>query len=206
LLRAGAAGEVAAYHENLRGVNGGGYEPSTARVFPTTQDATKAVDYIRGWRELQLIRRTVDADIFQKQNVDVLIAPTARHAAPTVEEVLVPAPAAGGGRGGGGRGAATPAPSTPAAPETPPSRTDPEENTRAFNGYGLPTITVPCGFSKDGMPIGLQISGPRLGEVNVFALAHAYQEATEWHKRKPPLQPDTKVPVLSKSASEQTGG
>jgi aspartyl-tRNA(Asn)/glutamyl-tRNA(Gln) amidotransferase subunit A len=206
LLRAGAAGEVAAYHENLRGVNGGGYEPSTARVFPATQDATKAVDYIRGWRELQLIRRTVDADIFQKQNVDVLIAPTARHAAPTVEEVLVPAPAAGGGRGGGGRGAATPAPSTPAAPETPPSRTDPEENTRAFNGYGLPTITVPCGFSKDGMPIGLQISGPRLGEVNVFALAHAYQEATEWHKRKPPLQPDTKVPVLSKSASEQTGG
>jgi aspartyl-tRNA(Asn)/glutamyl-tRNA(Gln) amidotransferase subunit A len=203
LLRAGAAGEVAAYHENLRGVNGGGYEPSTARVFPTTQDTTKAVDYIRGWRELQLIRRTVDADIFQKQNVDVLIAPTARHAAPTVEEVLVSTPA-GGGRGGGGRGGAAPA--TTPAPETPPTRSDPEENTRPFNGYGLPTITLPCGFSKDGMPIGLQISGPRFGEVNVFALAHAYQEATDWHKRKPPLQPDTKVPVLSKSASEQTGG
>ena len=56
------------------------------------------------------------------------------------------------------------------------------------------------------MPIGLQISGPRFGEVTVFALAHAYQEATEWHKRKPPLEADTKVPVLSKSASEQTGG
>ena len=211
LLRAGAAGEVAAYHENLRGVNGGGYEPSTARVFPAT-DATKAVDYIRGWRELQLIRRTVDVDIFQKQNVEVLIAPTARHAAPKVEEVLVTTPA-GGGRGGGGRGGAapatpaatTPAAGTPEAPETP-SRTDPVENTRPFNGYGLPTITLPCGFSKDGMPIGLQISGPRFGEVNVFALAYAYQEATEWHKRKPPLQPDTKVPVLSKAASEQTGG
>jgi aspartyl-tRNA(Asn)/glutamyl-tRNA(Gln) amidotransferase subunit A len=203
LLRAGAAGEVAAYHENLRGVNGGGYEPSTARVFPTAQDATKAVDYIRGWRELQLIRRTVNADIFQKQNVDVLIAPTARHAAPTIEEVLVTTPTAGG-RGGGGRGGAAPA--TTPAPETPPTRSDPEENTRPFNGYGLPTITLPCGFSKDGMPIGLQISGPRFGEVNVLALAHAYQEATEWHKRKPPLQPDTKVPVLSKSASEQTGG
>ena len=205
LLRAGAAGEVAAYHENLRGVNGGGYEPSTARVFPAA-DTTKAVDYIRGWRELQLIRRTVDADIFQKQNVDLLIAPTARHAAPTVEEVLVAAPAAGGGRGSGGRGGATPpAATTPAAPETP-TRSDPEENTRPFNGYGLPTITLPCGFSKDGMPIGLQIAGPRFGEVNVFALAYAYQEATEWHKKKPPLQPDTKVPVLSKSASEQTGG
>jgi aspartyl-tRNA(Asn)/glutamyl-tRNA(Gln) amidotransferase subunit A len=202
LLRAGAVGEVAAYHENLRGVNGGGYEPSTGRVFPAA-DTTKAVDYIRGWRELQLIRRTVDADVFQKQNVDVLIAPTARHAAPTIEEVLVTTPAGGGGRGGGRGGTA---PATPAAPETPPSRIDPEENTRPFNGYGLPTITVPCGFSKDGMPIGLQISGPRSGEGNVFALAHAYQEATEWHKRKPPLQPDTKVPVLSKSASEQTGG
>jgi aspartyl-tRNA(Asn)/glutamyl-tRNA(Gln) amidotransferase subunit A len=211
LLRAGAAGEVAAYHENLRGVNGGGYEPSTARVFPATPDATKAVDYIRGWRELQLIRRTIDVDVFQKQNVDLLIAPTARHAAPTVEEVLVvpPTGGGGGGRGGGGRGGAAPATpaagTTPAAPETPP-RSDPEENTRPFNGYGLPTITLPCGFSKDGMPIGLQISGPRFGEVNVFALAHAYQQATEWHDRKPPLKPDTKVPVLSKSASEQTGG
>ena len=165
LLRAGATGEVAAYHENLRGVNGGGYEPSTARVFPTTQDATKAVDYIRGWRELQLVRRTVDVDIFQKQNVDVLIAPTARHAAPTVEEVLVAPPAAGGGRGGGGRGGAAPTTpaTTPATPETP-ARSDPEENTRPFNGYGLPTVTLPCGFSKEGMPIGLQISGHDSGK------------------------------------------
>ncbi len=201
LLRAGAAGEVAAYHENLRGVNGGGYEPSTARVFPTTQDATKAVDYIRGWRELQMVRRTVDADIFQKQNVDLLIAPTARHLPQTIEEALVP-PSTGGGRGG--RGVAAPATPAPAA-ETP-ARTDLEENTRLFNGYGLPTITLPCGFSKEGMPIGLQISGPPFGEVNVFALAYAYQEATDWHKRKPPLQPDTKVPTLSKSAAEQTGG
>ena len=67
-------------------------------------------------------------------------------------------------------------------------------------------ISIPCGFSKDGMPIGLQIAGPSFGEVNVLALAYAYQEATDWHKRKPPLQPDTKVPVLSKAASEQTGG
>lgn len=204
LLRAGVAGEVAAYHEGLRGVNGGGYEPSTARVFPTAADPTKAVDYIRGWRELQLIRRTVSADIFEKQRVDVLIAPTVRHAAPTVEEAL--APPAGGGGGRNGRVGAAPATST--LPTDAPSRTiaDAEENTRSFNGYGLPTITLPCGFSKDGMPIGLQISGPRFAEVNVFALAYAYQEATDWHKRKPPLQPDTKIPILSKSAAEQTGG
>ena len=91
LLHAGVSAEVAAYHENLRGVNGGGYEPATARAFPASADAAKAVDYIRGWRELEMVRRTVDEDVFQKQNVEVLVAPTARHAAPTIEEVLVPA-------------------------------------------------------------------------------------------------------------------
>jgi aspartyl-tRNA(Asn)/glutamyl-tRNA(Gln) amidotransferase subunit A len=209
LLRAGAGAEIAAYHENLRGVNGGGYEPSTARVFPAGQDATRAADYIRGWRELEMVRRTVDEDVFQKQNVDLLIAPAARHTPPTVEEELTPAGGAAGGGGRGGRGGAAAAPAAGAADTAAGTRRtqgDPEENTRPFNGYGLPTIAVPCGFSKDGMPIGLQIAGPHFGEINVLALAYAYQEATEWHKRRPPLQPDTKVPVLSKTAAEQTGG
>ncbi len=205
LLRAGAGAEVAAYHEGIRGVNGGGYEPSTARAFPAAADAAKAIDYIKGWRELQMIRRMVNEEVFEKQNVDVLVAPTSRHPAQTVEEALAPA-GGGGGRGGGGRGAGAAA-AAPAAPEAS-SRPqfDPEENTRPFNGYGLPVISLPCGFTKDGMPVGMQIAGPLFGEVNVIALAHAYQEATEWHKRKPPLTPDTKVPVLSKTASEQTGG
>jgi aspartyl-tRNA(Asn)/glutamyl-tRNA(Gln) amidotransferase subunit A len=111
----------------------------------------------------------------------------------------------GGGRGGGGGATALgTTPATDASAARP--QFDPEENTRPFNGYGLPVISLPCGFTKDGMPIGLQISGPLLGEVNVLALAYAYQEATDWHKRKPPLQPDTKVPALSKTATEQTGG
>jgi aspartyl-tRNA(Asn)/glutamyl-tRNA(Gln) amidotransferase subunit A len=220
LLRAGAGAEIAAYHENLRGVNGGGYEPSTARAFPSGQDATRAADYIRGWRELTIVRRTVDEDVFQKQNVDLLIAPAARHTPPTIEEELTPAAGAagGGGRGGrggggaaaaGGGGATAPPAPTGAAEASAGARraqSDPEDNTRPFNGYGLPSITVPCGFSKDGMPIGLQIAGPHFGEINVLALAYAYQEATEWHKRQPPLQSDTKVPVLSKTAAEQTGG
>jgi aspartyl-tRNA(Asn)/glutamyl-tRNA(Gln) amidotransferase subunit A len=210
LLHAGVGAEIAAFHENLRGVNGGGYEPSTARVFPTAPDATRAADYIRGWRDLEMVRRTVDEEVFRKQNVDLLLAPAARHAPPTIEEELVASGALGGGGGrgggtnsagaGGGRdGAANPATRTRAP-------LDPEENTRPFNGYGWPTIAIPCGFSKDGLPIGLQISGPHFGEINVLALANAYQEATDWHKRRPPLQPDTKVPTLSKAASEQTGG
>ena len=56
-----------------------------------------------------------------------------------------------------------------------------------FNIYGIPTISIPCGFSRQGLPIGVQISGPALGEVDVLALAHAYELATDWHERVPPL-------------------
>jgi len=208
LLHAGVSAEIAAYHENLRGVNGGGYEPATARTFPS-QDASKGIDYVRGWRELTMVRRTVDEDVFKKQNVDVLIAPTVRHLPPTIEEELNPA-GSGGGRGGGGAGAnAAGGGGRGGGGGDAAGRTRPldfEENTRPFNGYGLPVISIPCGFSKDGLPIGLQIAGPLFSEGSVLALAHAYQKATDWHKRRPGLQADTKVPVLSKAASEQTGG
>jgi aspartyl-tRNA(Asn)/glutamyl-tRNA(Gln) amidotransferase subunit A len=60
-------------------------------------------------------------------------------------------------------------------------------NTRPWNGLGLPAISVPCGFTKDGLPIGLQIIGPAGDEARVLALAHAYEQATDWHARKPPL-------------------
>ncbi|MBZ5700127.1 MAG: amidase [Acidobacteriia bacterium] len=58
-------------------------------------------------------------------------------------------------------------------------------NTVPFDVYGLPTITVPCGFTHDGLPIGLQISGPPWGEILVFRLAHAYEHATDWNRRPP---------------------
>jgi aspartyl-tRNA(Asn)/glutamyl-tRNA(Gln) amidotransferase subunit A len=60
-------------------------------------------------------------------------------------------------------------------------------NTLPFNVFGIPAISVPCGFSRAGLPIGLQIIGPRFGEARVLALAHAYEQATEWHRREPPL-------------------
>jgi aspartyl-tRNA(Asn)/glutamyl-tRNA(Gln) amidotransferase subunit A len=44
---------------------------------------------------------------------------------------------------------------------------------------------VNCGFSKSGLPIGLQISGPPQGDATVLALAHAYQRRTDWHTRVP---------------------
>jgi len=60
-------------------------------------------------------------------------------------------------------------------------------NTRPFNLLGLPTVSVPCGFTSNGLPIGMQITGSLGGEATVLRLAHAYEQATEWHKRKPNL-------------------
>jgi aspartyl-tRNA(Asn)/glutamyl-tRNA(Gln) amidotransferase subunit A len=60
-------------------------------------------------------------------------------------------------------------------------------NTSPFDAYGLPTISVPCGFTKAGLPIGIQISGPNWAEPRVLALAHVYEQATTWHTRSPEL-------------------
>jgi aspartyl-tRNA(Asn)/glutamyl-tRNA(Gln) amidotransferase subunit A len=52
---------------------------------------------------------------------------------------------------------------------------------------GLPSMSVPCGFSPDGLPIGMQILGKPFDEVTIFRVGHAYQEATDWHTREPTL-------------------
>jgi aspartyl-tRNA(Asn)/glutamyl-tRNA(Gln) amidotransferase subunit A len=58
-------------------------------------------------------------------------------------------------------------------------------NNAVFDVFGLPTISVPCGFTKSGLPIGMQISGAPWAEPAVLALAHAYERATPWHRRRP---------------------
>jgi aspartyl-tRNA(Asn)/glutamyl-tRNA(Gln) amidotransferase subunit A len=60
-------------------------------------------------------------------------------------------------------------------------------NNVAFDILGLPTISIPCGFSTAGLPIGLQISGAPFAESTVLSLAHAYEQATDWHTRRPTL-------------------
>jgi aspartyl-tRNA(Asn)/glutamyl-tRNA(Gln) amidotransferase subunit A len=60
-------------------------------------------------------------------------------------------------------------------------------NTRPFNALALPTISVPCGFTLAGLPIGMQITGPPGGEATVLRLAYAYGKVTEWHNRNPNL-------------------
>ncbi len=58
---------------------------------------------------------------------------------------------------------------------------------RAFNVTGQPAVSIPCGFTTDGMPIGLQLAGRPLEDGLVLRAAHAYQQATDWHTHRPPL-------------------
>ena len=59
--------------------------------------------------------------------------------------------------------------------------------TAPFNLTGLPALSVPCGFSKDGLPIGLQIVSRAWNESSVLRAGAAYQRETDWHTRRPPL-------------------
>ena len=60
---------------------------------------------------------------------------------------------------------------------------------RASNSSSYPIpISVPCGFSKNGLPLGLQLVGAHLGEGGVLAIAHRHQNAAEWRLRHPALR------------------
>jgi aspartyl-tRNA(Asn)/glutamyl-tRNA(Gln) amidotransferase subunit A len=108
-------------------------------------------------RRRMTIARNTIGDVFR--DVDVLVAPTSMSVPARIDAVL-------------------------ANPAAEPSLI---RNTLPFNVFGIPAISVPCGFTRAGLPIGMQIIGPRLGEARVLALAHAYEQATEWHRREPPL-------------------
>ena len=91
------------------------------------------------------------------EEVDVLLLPTMRETPPLISDVV------------NGR------------------HRSPGSNVSAFNRFGLPALTLPCGFSPAGLPIGLQVVGPSFGESAVLAVAMAYQQSTDWHRRRPPL-------------------
>jgi aspartyl-tRNA(Asn)/glutamyl-tRNA(Gln) amidotransferase subunit A len=158
--------EIYAYHEPWITKTPELYQEATRRI--VMGGATARSDaYIQGLRHVALARRDI-AKVFA--SIDVLVMPTT-----TAVTTLIPgqaAPAPGAARGG-------------AAPAGGPAGF---RNTSYFSYYGLPAISVPCGFTASGLPIGLQISGAPFAESNVLALAHAYEQATEWHKRRPVVE------------------
>jgi len=91
---------------------------------------------------------------------------------------------------------ATPASPAPASRfDEPPPRADGKQAARSaanrfrrpFNLVGAPAISVPCGFTEAGLPIGLQIVGRPLEDGLVLKVAHIYEQMTDWHRRRPPI-------------------
>lgn len=125
--------------------------PETVRRIRNGEGIT-AAEYIARRRELDEARRNI-AQVFAE--IDLLVTPTTPVTAPTIAEL----------------------------------RADPEalrpaelkllHNTRPFNVWGLPAISVPCGSTKNGLPIGLQIAGPHWREDLVLRLAYGYEQAAQ---------------------------
>jgi Asp-tRNA(Asn)/Glu-tRNA(Gln) amidotransferase A subunit family amidase len=61
------------------------------------------------------------------------------------------------------------------------------KNTYPFSSLWWPSVSVPCGFTREGLPVGLQISAAPGADHVALRLAHAYEQASEWHKRVSPI-------------------
>jgi aspartyl-tRNA(Asn)/glutamyl-tRNA(Gln) amidotransferase subunit A len=198
----GGTGDAEFYHHDLIEKYGLNYMPPTRTRFermenpPAGAKPTTAADAARAHQKLETTRRMIDASF---KDFDLAIVPTTRETAPKINDSLAKemANAAAGGVGGAGGVRATKVydffqSSGGCA------------NTAPFDAYGVPAISLPCGFTKSGLPIGLMIAGPHFSEGKVLALAYAYQQATSWHTMKPPLTASTAVPpiVEGKAAPE----
>jgi aspartyl-tRNA(Asn)/glutamyl-tRNA(Gln) amidotransferase subunit A len=62
--------------------------------------------------------------------------------------------------------------------------------TVSANLAGLPAISVPCGFTADRLPVGLQLTGRRFDEATLLRIADAYEREAPWHWEAPPCSPD----------------
>jgi aspartyl-tRNA(Asn)/glutamyl-tRNA(Gln) amidotransferase subunit A len=151
--------ESYAYHAEFASRSPELYQPETLRRIRRGEEIS-AAEVEQSRRELKQIRSEIHK-IFE--GVDVLVTPTTPVPAGAIDEL-----------------------------KKDPDLLRPHElmllrNTRPINVWGLPAISVPCGFTTAGLPIGLQIIGPQWREDTVLQLAYAYEQATDWHKRSPRL-------------------
>jgi aspartyl-tRNA(Asn)/glutamyl-tRNA(Gln) amidotransferase subunit A len=158
-----ASAEAYAYHEPFVVRSPELYQPATLARIQSGANIS-ADDALRARQELEASRRGI-GKIFDE--VDVLLTPTVPIPPPVIADL-----------------------------REHPDDLRPKElimlrNTRPFNVWGIPTISVPCGFTNDGLPIGLQLAAAPWREDVVLQAAHAYEQATEWHKRMP------NVPILA---------
>jgi len=121
-----------------------------------------AVDYVRALGK----RREIDQDFDEAfEHVDAIVAPTSPIPAPGLGQISV---------------------RITGRTETP-VRAELLRLARPSNFTGNPAISIPCGFTREGLPVGLQIIGPKWSEARLLAIALAYEETTGWHSRHPRL-------------------
>jgi aspartyl-tRNA(Asn)/glutamyl-tRNA(Gln) amidotransferase subunit A len=120
-----------------------------------------AVAYLKAQRLRALVMRDLE-QVFR--GVDVLVTPTSPITAPKLDS--------GPGEIGAPLGAL---------------RSTLRRLTLPFNITGSPAVSVPCGFSRDGLPIGLQLVSRPFDEARLLNLAHAYEQSTPWKDRHPTL-------------------
>ncbi len=152
--------EALAYHAGWLKARPGDYQPDV-------RDRLRAgafvggADYVRAQQARALVRDEVDEVLRHR---DVLLAPATPITAPALGEREVDV-----------RGVILDI------------RSALVRLTRAFNVSGHPSCALPCGFSGGGLPIGMQIVGRAFDEATALRVADAYQRATDWHTRRPPL-------------------
>jgi aspartyl-tRNA(Asn)/glutamyl-tRNA(Gln) amidotransferase subunit A len=150
------AAESYAYHAENVAKHSDSYQAETLRRVRTGEKVS-AAEYLQRRRELEEARRNIHSAFAE---IDLLVTPTTPMAAPAIADLRANAEALR------------------------PAELKLLRNTRPFNVWGLPAISVPCGFTPGGLPIGLQIAGPPWREDLVLRLAHAYEQTTAWHKRR----------------------
>lgn len=191
----GGTGDAEFYHHDLIEKYGLNYMPPTRTRFermenpPPGTKPTTAADAARAHQKLETTRRMIDASF---KDFDLVVVPTTRETAPKINDSLAKEMANAATGGSGGAGGARPATKVYDFFES----SGGCANTAPFDSYGVPAISLPCGFTKAGLPIGLMIAGPHFSEGKVLALAYAYQQATSWHTMKPPLTADSPVPPI----------
>lgn len=151
--------EAYAYHREYVTKSPDLYQPETLKRIRAGAEISGA-DYIDARRHLDQYRRSI-SKIFDR--VDLVVTATTPVPPLTISELLAD-------------------PDHLRAKEVVSAR-----NTRPFNLLGLPAVSIPCGFTSKGLPIGMQIIGPPSGEATVLRLARAYEQATDWHNRGPNL-------------------
>ena len=128
-----------------------------------------ASTYVTSQRVRRIICREFEEAL---EDVQVIVAPTVGMAAPTIEECKQGFAEIDGRR----------------IPFRHPSGSIGTRCTIPFNVTGLPTLSVCCGFTAGGLPLGLQVVGACFDESRVFQVAHAYEQAAKWYERKPGLE------------------